>query len=178
MTLVRVLEGVRMAGRVVEVEAYRGFDDPASHAFIGMTRRNRVMFGPPGNSYVYFTYGFHHCLNVTTEPPGIPGAVLIRALEPTEGVEVMMVNRKTEDVNNLASGPGKLTEAMEIAGGLNGVDLLDSDELFLESSRGGDFEVSETGRIGIDRGLQYPWRFCVAGSPFVSKTRPTNVIGI
>lgn len=128
--LVRRLGGKLLIGKIVEVEAYKGFEDPASHAYKGKTSRNKVMFGKAGHAYIYFTYGNHYLLNVTTEKVGIPGAVLIRALEPLAGLEVMLKLRGVGNVNNLTNGPGKLTKALNITGELNGLDLTRRGELF------------------------------------------------
>jgi DNA-3-methyladenine glycosylase len=171
--LVRHLGNTELAGIVVEVEAYRGFDDPASHAFKGRTPRNDVMYGEAGHAYVYFTYGNHYCLNVTTEPVGVPGAVLIRALEPTRGILAMMKNRGKEDALELASGPGKLTKAMCIGRELNGEDLVTSRLLYFTEGKLGRFEWDKSSRIGVSIGADREWRFFVKGSPFVSKGRPS-----
>jgi DNA-3-methyladenine glycosylase len=173
--LVRVLDGRRLAGTVVEVEAYRGNDDPASHAYRGRTARNGVMFDEPGHAYVYFTYGFHYCLNVTTEPEGVPGAVLIRALEPTEGIGLMMANRVTERITEVASGPGKLTQAMRITGDLNGEDMVTSGRLYFTEGRSRRFVFGESGRVGVARGVERRWRFFVLGNAFVSRAMPSGV---
>lgn len=168
--LVRCTMEGRLVGRSVEVEAYRGSDDPASHAYRGMTQRNRLMFGKGGFAYVYFTYGKHYCFNVVTERQGVPGAVLIRALEPMMGIEAMKKNRGTRKVLNLTNGPGKLTEAMNITGEQNGLDLTRSKELFIckpeEKER---FEVVSTKRIGIRVGVDKPWRFYIKNNRFVSR---------
>ena len=121
--LVRVRGKNRMVGRIVEVEAYRGFDDPASHAFRGLTPRNAPMFGEAGHAYVYFTYGNHYCLNITTQDVGTPGAVLIRAIEPLEGLGTMRRLRPKVPDSNLANGPGKLTKALGIDMSLNKIDM-------------------------------------------------------
>jgi DNA-3-methyladenine glycosylase len=171
--LVRAIDGRELRSRVVEVEAYRGADDPASHAHRGVTKRTKVMFGEPGHAYVYFAYGFHHCLNLTTEADGEPGAVLIRAVEPLTGIEEMRRRRRVEELTNLTSGPGKLTKALGIDLSLNGEDVVRSRELFLLRGRpGGDVAVST--RIGISSGLEKPWRFYVEGSPFLSGARTIN----
>ena len=171
--LVRVIGGQELRSRVVEVEAYRGADDPASHAYRGVTRRTSVMFGEPGHAYVYFTFGFHHCLNVTTETDGEPGAVLIRAVEPLEGIEEMRRRRGVIELTNLTSGPGKLTKALGIDLSLNGEDVVRSRGLFLLRGRlDGDVAVSR--RIGISSGQEKAWRFYVEGSPFVSGARTHN----
>lgn len=173
--LVRCIEGKKLVGIIVEVEAYGGSDDPASHAYRGRTPRNEVMFGEPGHSYVYFTYGNHYCLNVTTEPVGIPGAILIRALEPTEGIKLMMKHRRTEERVELASGPGKLTQAMKIDKELNGEDLVTSRRLYLAKGTFGRFSLGKSGRIGINHGLEREWRFFVENNAYVSRARPSVV---
>jgi len=170
--LVRVLDGERLSGIIVETEAYRGAEDPASHAYRGMTERNDVMFGPAGRAYVYFTMGMHYCLNITTEPEGTAAAVLVRALEPREGIETMRRNRGTADVRRLTSGPGNLTEALMIDRSLNGEDLVTSRVLFVqcgETIR----EVGVTTRVGVSKGGNLRWRFYAKDSPFVSKGRPS-----
>jgi len=170
--LVRVVEDERLAGIIVETEAYRGLRDPASHAFRGKTLRNEVMFGPAGCAYVYFTMGMHFCLNVTTEAEGTPGAVLVRAIEPTEGVQMMMENRGTEDLQKVASGPGNLTKALGIDTDLNGEDMVLSPRLFLEQGETIK-EVEVSRRVGVSAGKSFKWRFYARGSPFVSKGRPS-----
>ncbi len=170
--LVRRFRGKTLSGKIVEVEAYRGLDDPASHAYGGETARNRVMFGEAGHAYVYFTYGFHFCLNVTTEKVGVAGAVLIRALQPVGGVEIMMKNREKTDLVELTSGPGKLTRALRIDGELNGEDLVTSRRLFIMTGDEVNLKIRETSRIGIDEGLEFKWRFFIEGNQFVSKTKP------
>ncbi len=170
--LVRVLRGARMSGVIVETEAYRGSRDPASHAFRGRTGRNEAMFGPAGHAYVYFTMGVHYCLNVTTEGEGTPGAVLIRAVQPEEGVGIMRKNRGVDDVLRLAAGPGNLTRALDIGRALNGEDLVRSDRIFIEAgARAGAIGVSS--RVGVASGRSFKWRFFVKGNPFVSKGRPS-----
>jgi DNA-3-methyladenine glycosylase len=170
--LVRVVDGKRLSGAIVETEAYRGDGDPASHAFRGKTRRNSVMFGPAGHAYVYFTMGVHHCLNLTTEPEGRAGAVLIRAIQPLEGVEEMRRNRKVEEVRRLAAGPGNLTKALAIDGELNGEDLVLSRRLFLERGRAVG-AIGTGSRVGISAGKSFRWRFFIEGSEYVSRGRLT-----
>jgi DNA-3-methyladenine glycosylase len=169
--LVRVLDRERLAGLVVETEAYRGRRDPASHAFRGRTKRNEVMFGPAGHAYVYFTMGAHFCLNVTTEPKETPAAVLIRAIEPVEGIDVMKRNRGLDDLNRLTDGPGKLTRALRIERDLNGEDVIRSTRLFLER---GTMQkgIGKSSRVGISSGKSFKWRFYVEGSEFVSRAKP------
>jgi len=165
--LVRKIDGAVLRSRVVEVEAYRGADDPASHAYRGMTKRTAVMFGEPGHAYVYFTFGFHYCLNLTTEAVGEPGAVLIRAVEPLQGIEEMKRRRGLEEIANLTSGPGKLTKAMGTDLRLNGEDVVRSKELFLLRGHwNGNAAVST--RIGISLGRDKLWRYYIEGNPFVS----------
>lgn len=150
-----------ITGRIIETEAYLR-DDPACHASRGMTERNRAMFGPPGHAYVYFTYGAHYCVNLVTQPEGVGEAVLIRSLEPLQGILAMKQNRKTDNIYNLLSGPGKLTQALGIDRDHNGVDLTDSCLLVLE----GDepiTEIIQTTRIGIKLASDKPWRFYSAG---------------
>ena len=170
--LVRRIGRRFLSGMLVEVEAYRGRDDPASHAFRGETPRNRVMFGEAGKAYVYFTYGFHHCLCVKTERRGVAGAILIRALEPLEGIELMKKNRGREEVRELASGPGKLTQALKIDRRLNGEDLVRSERLFLARGKDAALEIRDSSRIGVDRGLEFRWRYFIGGNQFVSRGKP------
>jgi len=170
--LVRIVGGRRIAGRIVEVEAYRGAEDPASHAYGGMTRRNRVMFGSPGRAYVYFTMGMHWCLNVTTEAPGKAGAVLLRALEPVEGIDLMSRRRGRKPLEELTNGPAKLTEALSIDGKMNGEDLETSVRLFIERGRRVK-HVGASSRVGISRGTERNWRFFAKGNRFVSKGKPS-----
>jgi DNA-3-methyladenine glycosylase len=167
--LVRVKGRDRMEGRIVEVEAYRGGDDPASHAFRGPTLRNAPMFGEPGHAYVYFTYGNHYCLNITTQQTGIPGAVLIRAIQPVEGVDAMRRLRPNVPDSNLASGPGKLTKALGIDKSLNGIDMTKRGPLFVAESDQARFKIGRSTRVGISQGTDRLWRFYVAENPFVSK---------
>ena len=126
--IVRRLDGVELTGRIVETEAYLGGDDQAAHSYAGLTERTRVIFGPPGHAYVYFSYGVHHCLNFTAERDGHPGCVLIRALEPLAGIETMQGRRpRAKRVRDLASGPGKLTQALGITLADYGADLTRGD---------------------------------------------------
>lgn len=166
--LVRVLGRSVLSGRIVEAEAYRGGDDPASHAYRGMTKRNAVMFGMAGRAYVYFSFGVHWCFNITTEEDGTPAAVLVRAMEPTGGTERMMKRRGVSEVTEVANGPGKLTQAMSIGRGLNGEDLVTSKRLYLLRGDGAHGIGSST-RVGISSGAEYAWRYFISGSPFVSR---------
>ena len=162
------------AGVIVETEAYEAAD-PACHAYIGRTTRNEVLFGPPGHAYVYLSYGIHSLLNFVTEPDGTASAVLIRALEPTRGIELMHGRRGRDQIAELCSGPGKLTEALGIGLELNGADLLSPP--FQLSPPAGDWRSAEvvTGpRIGITKAAELPWRYCVSGSRFVSRPYPSG----
>ena len=172
--LVRVLDGQRLSGRIVEVEAYVGEDDRACHARCGRTARNAAMYGPPGHAYVYFVYGMHHCLNAVTGPEGFPAAVLIRALEPAEGEGAMQENRGGRSGPDLTSGPARLCQALAIDRQFDGQDLCAVDApLFVEQDGGVPDEQVLTGpRIGVrgdEAALNAPWRFHVQGSRFVSR---------
>jgi DNA-3-methyladenine glycosylase len=169
--LVRCLSNRLLVGRIVETEAYRGSDDPASHSFRGRTKRNEVMFGKPGIAYVYFTYGNHYCLNVVTEKEGIPAAVLIRAVEPLEGIEDMKLNRKVERLTEVGSGPGKLTKAFQITKSENGVDVTNilSPLIISKGSENNQFEAVQTTRIGIKVATKKPWRFYILRNPYISR---------
>ena len=172
--LVRVIKRngrkFRLAGRIVEAEAYGFDDDPASHACIGPTQRNSVMFGEVGRAYVYFTYGNHFCVNVSARASKAKaGAVLIRGIEPAEGLEFMRQFRPVDDVLSLTSGPGKLTQALQITFALNGVDMTDSgSELYIESGSKPE-RVIATPRIGITRATNKEWRFIDPSSQYVSR---------
>ena len=166
--LVRRIGGKTISGRIVEVEAYRGSDDPASHSYRGATKRSAIMFGEAGHVYVFFSYGFHWCLNFTTEAKGQPGAVLIRALEPIEGIKEMMRNRGVPEVGRLTNGPGKLTKALSIDGSFNGEDLVMSKRLYV-LGREEPVRVRASARIGISKGQEQQWRYFVEGNLFVSK---------
>lgn len=171
--LVRVTRGKRLSGVIVEAEAYRGRSDPASHAYPGRTLRNAVMYGEPGHAYVYFSYGFHNCLNVTTERRGSPGAVLIRAIEPVEGRDEMVRNRAGKGADHIADGPGRLTQALAIDRGFNGEDLVTSRKLFIEAGTMPP-RIRRSERVGITRGMERKWRYYVEGSGFVSRGRPSH----
>ncbi len=167
--LVRVKGRNRMEGRIVEVEAYRGLDDPASHAFRGPTPRNAPMFGEPGHAYIYFTYGNHYCLNITTQEVGTPGAVLIRAIQPLEGLREMRRLRPKVLDSNLTNGPGKLTKALGIDKSLNEIDMTRREDLFVTESDETTFKVAKSARVGISQAADRLWRFYVAGNSYVSK---------
>jgi DNA-3-methyladenine glycosylase len=159
-------------GVIVEVESYHA-EDPACHAYIGRTERNVVLFGRPGLAYVYFSYGIHSLLNAVCEPEGDAAAVLIRALEPLWGLDRMRARRGRADARELCSGPGKLTEALGIELRHNGMSLLEPPfELTARAGHWREIEVVTAPRIGIARGVEYPWRFCAAGSAFLSRALP------
>jgi DNA-3-methyladenine glycosylase len=161
-----------VGGVIVEVESYHA-EDPACHAYIGRTERNAVLFGRPGLAYVYFSYGVHNLLNAVCEPEGEAAAVLIRALEPRWGLDAMRQRRGRSEPRELCSGPGKLTEAMGIELRHNGTDLLDGPFDVTRRTREWErVEVLSAPRIGISRGVEFPWRFCAAGSPFLSRPLP------
>jgi DNA-3-methyladenine glycosylase len=160
------------AGVIVETESYHA-DDEACHAYIGLTARNRVLFGPPAHAYVYLSYGVHSLLNFVAEPEGEAAAVLIRALEPVEGIEVMRARRGVDRVEELCSGPGKLTQALGIGLELNGVPLLDGPIRVSGRANGrSEPRIVRSERVGITKAADLPWRFSAAGSPFVSRPRP------
>ena len=161
------------AGRIVEVEAYRGADDPGSHGHRGRTKRNAAMFGPPGRLYVYFTYGMHWCANVVAETDGVAAAVLLRALTPLEGLEAMYAARRpaARRDRDLCSGPAKLTQALGIDGDLDGADLVTADRnvTIVDDGQPSPSEPAVTTRIGLSNGTDLPWRFCVAGAADLSR---------
>jgi len=157
-------------GRIVETEAYYGPGDPASHAFGGKTKRSAIMWEKPGTAYVYFTYGMHYLINVVTERKGKAGAVLIRALEPIQGIEIMRKRRGMIDMKSLCNGPAKLTRAFGIDGRYNGASLT-SGKLIIEEGEEKKFNVICTGRIGIKKGREDKLRFYIKGCQFVSKKK-------
>lgn len=155
-------------GKIVETEAYLS-NDPGSHSFKGKTKRNAQMFSSPGKAYVYLIYGMYNCFNVVTGVDGIGEAVLIRALEPIKGIELMQKRRKTKEIKNLLSGPGKLTQAMGIAISHNGVNLEKGNLKIINKPNLSDSEIIQTTRIGISLGNKLPYRFYIKGNPFVSR---------
>ncbi len=176
MLLNKVLRVGDRAGRIVEVEAYVGEADPASHAFRGRTPRNATMFGPAGHLYVYFTYGMHFCANVVTGAPGIAEAVLLRALHPIDGIEEMQLARPAATrETDLCSGPAKLCQALGIDRTTDGVDLCgrDAPVRLLDDGTPPPDEPLVTTRVGIRVATERPWRFAVPGDPHVSKGRPS-----
>lgn len=175
-TVARELIGVSLlvdgvGGIIVETEAYDQ-PDPASHSFRGVTARNAVMFGPPGGAYVYRSYGIHWCLNFVCEDESVGAAVLIRALEPMAGIEVMAERRGIADIRRLCAGPGRLTQALGIDIRLNGTSL-DRPPFRLEKAHVAA-ETLEGRRIGITQGAETPWRFGLAGSPYLSRAFPVT----
>jgi DNA-3-methyladenine glycosylase len=161
-----------VGGVVVETESYEA-DDPACHAFGGRTPRNEVLFGPPGLAYVYFSYGVHNLLNAVAEPEGSAAAVLIRALEPRFGLEEMRARRGRDEVTELCSGPGKLTQALGVGLEANGTSLLaEPFELRPRDQEWSGVEVATGPRIGISRAIDLPWRFCASGSRYLSRPLP------
>ena len=161
------------AGRIVEVEAYRGADDPGSHGFRGPTKRNATMFGPPGHLYVYFTYGMHWCANVVVETEGVAAAVLLRALTPIQGLDSIYAARgpaaRTE--RDLCSGPAKLTQALGIDGTLDGANLVTGDlsVTILDDGQLPPRVPVVTTRIGLTNGADLPWRYYVEGTADISR---------
>ncbi len=166
----KVLVHGRTAGEIVETEAYLGLEDLAAHASRGVTERTRVIFGPPGRAYVYFIYGRYECLNIVAEPEGIPGCVLIRALEPLSGIPFMRKRRPAaRSIEDLASGPGKLTLAMSITRSHYGADVTRG-PLFVRAWKSErKFDTVTTPRVGIRHCADWPMRFLIAGNRFVSR---------
>jgi len=175
-TVARELIGCRLfyrgcGGTIVEAESYER-DDPACHAYVGLTERTEVLFGPPGRAYVYLSYGIHSLLNAVAEPEGEAAAVLIRALEPSAGLEEMRARRGGRPDRELCSGPGKLTEALGIGLDANGADLGRDPFLLAPREPGWSGEVLAGPRVGITKAVERPWRFSLAASPFVSRPTP------
>jgi DNA-3-methyladenine glycosylase len=162
-----LVDGV--GGPIVEVEAYDQ-KDPASHGYRGRTARNASMFGPPGHAYIYRSYGMHWCLNLVCEEEGSAAAVLLRALEPLHGVDRMQERRRTENARLLCAGPGRLCEALGLTGEHDGLPL--DRPPFELRSREASAEVAAAPRIGISRAAERPWRYVLAGSPFLSRGVP------
>jgi DNA-3-methyladenine glycosylase len=158
------------AGIIVETEAYLGGDDLAAHSAVGITNRTRVIFGPAGYAYVYLSYGMHDCLNIVAEQPGSPGCVLIRALEPVEGLELMRTRRPGARTDrDLTSGPGKLTRALAITRKHNGVDMTRGDLVVKAVQYSSVIQIVVTPRVGITKCADWPLRFYIAGNRFVSR---------
>jgi DNA-3-methyladenine glycosylase len=168
--VVRTLDEGLAAGRIVETEAY-GIADPAGHAFRGMTPRNRTLFLERGHAYVYLAYGISFMLNVSSEKHGIGAGVLIRAIEPTDGIAIMERNRGTQPLRDLARGPGRLCAALGIDRRLEGIDLCQAGPLWLGTDGQASEEIGQSKRIGITRAADSPLRFYVRGNRFVSGPR-------
>jgi DNA-3-methyladenine glycosylase len=162
-----LVDGV--GGTIVEVEAY-DHEDPAAHGYRGPTARNAVMFGPPGHAYVYRSYGVHWCLNLVCEDVGVASAVLVRALEPTAGVETMRARRVLDDLRLLCAGPGRLCQALGVTREHDGLPL--DRPPFELGARRGPVDVVRAPRIGITKAAERPWRYLLAGSRFVSRPAP------
>lgn len=157
------------AGIVVETEAYLGLTDPAAHSFRGKTARNAVMFGPAGRIYIYFIYGLHYCLNVTTSTPEKPEGVLIRAVEPRLGIDSMAKRRRQTKTTQLCSGPAKLVQAFGIPKELNGSSAIHGPIGFYANPQEEIKDITVTTRVGIKQAADWPLRFYVSGSPYISK---------
>jgi DNA-3-methyladenine glycosylase len=168
--LVSQIGGHRTVGRIVETEAYLGPHDPACHAYgHRRTPRTEALYGPPGSAYVYFTYGMHWCLNAVTERRDYPAAVLIRALEPLEGVSVMRRRRGRVVDRELCAGPARLCEALAITGAQDGISLVASRALRVVRDTARRPDVAVTPRVGVTQAADWPLRFVIAGSPWASR---------
>ena len=168
--LVRKIGQKYLIGKIVETEAYLDKNDLASHSAVGKTARNEVMFGEAGLAYVYFTYGMHYCFNVVTGESGKGSAVLIRAVEPIAGINIMQKNRRRNNFTNLTNGPAKLCQAFSIDKSLNGLDLRKSKILYLANSLEEKFLIAKTSRIGIKKSPEKLLRFYIKENKFVSKS--------
>lgn len=166
--LVRNYRGKKLVGEIVEVEAYHQ-NDPSAHSYRGQTKRTEVLFGPAGFAYIYFTYGMHYCMNVSTGEAGEGSAVLIRALEPLEGLEVMKRNRKISDQHNLTSGPAKLAQALVIDKNLYGHDLTQPPLQLQESTPVKPSQIVSAKRIGISKAVDELQRFYIKDNAYVSQ---------
>ena len=169
-----VVDGMELTGKIVETEAY-AIGDEACHAFRGKTQRNSVMFEEGGYSYIYFTYGMHHCFNITTNEAGLAEAVLIRAVEPVGGIEKMRSLRPKAIIDrDLTNGPGKLCQAFALTRKENAIDLIESEELFV--TQGSNIQANLIGvsnRIGINVAQENPWRFFIKNNEYVSRGKPS-----
>ncbi len=161
--LVRRIGGTTISGTIIETEAYKHRGDPASHAYAGMTERNRAMFGEVGMAYIYFTYGMYYCVNAVAKSQHVKaGAVLIRAVRPDRGVDMMAKNRKNKRFEELADGPAKLTQAMGIDGRLYGADLSKRGELFIAEGMGEKIRIRASARIGISKAADKKWNYKIS----------------
>jgi DNA-3-methyladenine glycosylase len=172
--VIRMWKNQKIIGRITEVESYVGENDLASHAARGRTLRTELMFGPAGYAYIYLIYGMYDCFNIVTDKTNVPAAVLLRALEPLEGIEYMMSRRHVTDERLLTTGPGKLTQALAITRQLNGEDLVTSQRLFIadDGLRVTDADIATSPRIGVDyagASALLPWRYFLKRSLFVSR---------
>lgn len=168
----KVMRAGEVSARIVEVEAYCGSDDPGSHAFRGLTRRNATMFGPPGHLYVYFTYGMHWCANAVCGQEGEGVAVLLRAAEPLTGLEEMRARRPRAKVDrDLCRGPARLCQALGLAGPNDGTDLIEGPVTIEDDGTPPPQAPTITTRVGLSAGAELEWRWCVPDSPFVSAHR-------
>lgn len=173
--LVKSEKGIILSGIIVEVEAYDGAIDEAAHTYIGKTKRNEIMFNEGGYFYVYFTYGAHYCCNVVTGEKDHGTAVLIRALEPVEGIETMIRNRfgrnlvNEKEKYNLTNGPGKVCQALSITKKHYGCDLTGNMIYLLDHPKVKESEIAVTKRIGIKKSVELPWRFYIKGNPYISR---------
>ena len=176
--IVRKTKYKTLIAKITETEAYRGSDDPASHSHLKITKRNKVMFDTGGKVYVYFIYGNYNCFNIVTEKIGTGSAVLIRAAEPVEGIELMKSFRgKIKNIYELTNGPGKLCKALNIDKTFYGKDVTEEGEIFISyPQRKERFDIVSTKRIGISKGADLPFRFFIKDNPFVTKHKFNNEI--
>lgn len=174
-TIVKHEQKIKLAGKIVEVEAYHGDNDEAAHSFKGITNRNKIMFDEGGYLYVYFTYGVHFCSNVVTGKKGQGTAVLIRAVEPIVGVDIMIKNRfgrklkNEKEIYNLTSGPGKFCKAFGINRLHSGIDLTGEKIFILDGEKINRNEIGISRRIGITKSVDLPWRFYIKNNPYLSR---------
>jgi DNA-3-methyladenine glycosylase len=170
MVVVSSVGGELTEARIVETEAYLGYDDPASHGYLHRRNaRNEALFGPPGSWYVYLSYGMHWCANLVCQRAGLASAVLLRALEPLVGLEIMRQRRAGVGDRELCSGPGKLTQALGITRDLDGSRMLSSPVLVRRPDAKEEIAIAATPRIGITKAADWPLRFCLTGSPWTSR---------
>ncbi len=176
--IIRKINHKTLIAKITETEAYRGSDDPASHSYLKITKRNKVMFDTGGKVYVYFIYGNYNCFNIVTEKKGTGSAVLIRAAEPVEGIEEMKSFRgKIKNIYELANGPGKLCKALNIDKTFYGKDITEEGEIFISyPMRKERFDIVSTKRIGISKGADLPFRFFIKDNPFITKHKFNNEI--